>query len=303
VIPAGAPAVSDAVATPAGATTDLIVSVYLPEPTVQAQLQTGILVASLAGRDATQEPDPRDLKPVAARPMVSGVYVDMPQAAATVVALGDSITDGAMSTSQEVRGWPGRLALRLAKAGGKLRYGVSNQGIGGNRLLLDGIGANALARFDRDVVSQPGSTHVIVLEGINDIGIGKGSFHDFQFVDGKFSSTGLPVSAAELIAAYQQLIARAHAAGLKVIGGTLLPFKGSFYYTEERERVRQDVNSWIRSGGHFDAVIDFELAVRDKADPGRMASAYDSGDNLHPSDAGYAAMADAIDLRLLAGAL
>ena len=215
---------------------------------------------------------------------------------------GDSITDAAMSTSQEVRGWPGQLALRLAKAGGKVRYGVSNQGIGGNRLLLDGIGASALARFDRDVASQPGASHVIVLEGINDIGIGKGSFNDFHFENGKFSSTGLPVSAAELIAAYQQLIVRAHAAGLKIIGGTLLPFKGSFYYSEERERVRQDVNTWIRVSGHFDAVIDFERAIRDNTDPGRMAPAYDSGDALHPSDAGYAAMADAIDLKLFAGA-
>ena len=110
------------------------------------------------------------------------------------------------------------------------------------------------------------------------------------------------LSPAELIAAYQQLIVRAHAAGLKIIGGTLLPFKGSFYYSEERERVRQDVNAWIRGSGHFDAVIDFERAVRDETDPGRLAAAYDSGDNLHPSDAGYAAMADAIDLELFAGA-
>lgn len=302
VIPAGAPATSDAIATPFGAATDLVVSIYLPEPTVQAQGQSGILVASIAGRDATQEASPADLKPVAARPMVGAIYIDAPGASATVVAFGDSITDGAMSTSHEVRGWPGKLALRLAKAGGKMQYGVSNQGIGGNRLLLDGIGANALARFDRDVVSQPGATHVIVLEGINDIGIGKGSFKDFRFEDGRFISTGAPVSSAELIAAYQQLIVRAHAAGLAIIGGTLLPFKGSFYYSEERERVRQDVNAWIRAPGHFDAVIDFELAIRDKADPGMMAAAYDSGDHLHPGDAGYAAMADAIDLKLLAGA-
>jgi lysophospholipase L1-like esterase len=110
------------------------------------------------------------------------------------------------------------------------------------------------------------------------------------------------MSAAELIAAYQQLIVRAHAADLKIIGGTLLPFKGSFYNSEERERVRQDVNIWIRGSGAFDAVIDFERAVGDKADPGRMAAAYDSGDHLHPSDAGYAAMADAIDVKLFAGA-
>jgi lysophospholipase L1-like esterase len=298
VIPAGAPALSDPIANSFGSAADLIVSVYLPEPAVQAQSQSGILVASLGGRDATLEDSPPDLRPVAARPMVSGIYVDAPRSSATVVTLGDSITDAAMSKSQEVRGWPGRLALRLAQAAGKSRYGVSNQGIGGNRLLQQGIGANALARFDRDVTSQPGASYVIVLEGINDIGLGNGSYNDFHFEDGKFFSTGRPVSAAELIAAFQQLIARAHAAGLKIFGGTILPFKGSYYYTEERERVRQDVNAWIRGSGLFDAVIDFELAVRDKTDPGRMAAAYDSGDQLHPNDAGYAAMADAIDLKL-----
>ncbi len=303
VIPAGAPVLSDPLEISFGSATDLIVSVYLPEPVQQAQGQNGILVANLAGRDATQDPSPADFKLVSARPLVSAIYVDAPPRSATIVAFGDSITDGATSTSQEVRGWPGQLALRLAQAAGKVKYGVSNQGIGGNRLLQDGIGVSALARFDRDVASQPAASYVIVLEGINDIGIGKGTFNDFRFEDGKFSSTGLPVTAAELIAAHQQLIARAHALGLKIIGGTLLPFKGSFYYSEERERVRLEVNSWIRSSGSYDAVIDFDQAVRDKADPGRMATAYDSGDNLHPGDAGYVAMANAIDLKLFSGAL
>jgi len=303
VIPAGAPVVSDPIATSFGAVADLVVSIYLPEPAQQAQSQSGILVASVEGRDATQENSPSDLKLVAARPLVSAIYVDAPQRSGTIVTLGDSITDAAMSTSNEVRGWPGQLALKLAKAAGKVQYGVSNQGIGGNRLLQDGIGANALARFDRDVASQPGASYVIVLEGINDIGIGKGTFSDFRFEDGKFSSTGPAVSAAEMIAAYQQLIARAHALGLKIIGGTLLPFKGSFYFSEERERVRLAANDWIRSGGSFDAVIDFEKTVRDEADPGRLAAAFDSGDKLHPSDAGYAAMGNGIDLRLFSGAL
>lgn len=302
VVPAGAPAVSDPTQIAFGSAADLIVSINLAEPTVQAQSQSGILVGSVVGRDATQESSPPDLKPVAARPLVSAVYVDAPQPSATIVTLGDSITDAAASTSQEVRGWPGQLALRLASVAGRVRYGVSNQGIGGNRLLQDGIGASALARFDRDVASQPNAAYVIVLEGINDIGIGKGSFKDFHFEDGKFSSTGLPVTAAELIAAYQQLIVRAHASGLKIIGGTLLPFKGSFYYSDAREQVRQDVNNWIRGSRSFDAVIDFDRAVQDRTDPGRLAAAYDSGDNLHPSDAGYHAMGDAIDLKLFAGA-
>ena len=303
VIPAGAPVVSDPIETSFGNAADLVVSVYLPEPAPQAQSQSGILVGSVEGRDATQETSSSDFKPVAARPLLSAIYVDAPQRSATIVTFGDSITDAAMSTSQEVRGWPGQLALRLAKATGKVHYGVSNQGIGGNRLLQDGIGANALARFDRDVASQPGASYVIVLEGINDIGIGKGTFNDFRFEDGKFISTGRAVSSAELIAAYQQLIARAHALGLKIIGGTLLPFKGSFYYSEEREHVRLELNNWIRSSGSFDAVIDFDKAVSDKADPGKMAEAYDSGDKLHPGDAGYAAMGNAIDVKLFSGAL
>lgn len=297
VIPAGAPALSDPIELPERTGTDLIVSVYLPQPAVQSQGQNGMLVGSIGARDATLESDPRDIKPLAARPLVSAVYTDSRQPSATVVTFGDSITDAAGSTSAQVRGWPGQLAVRMAKAGGRVRYGVSNQGIGGNRLLLDGIGANALARFDRDVASQPGASHVVVLLGINDIGIGKGSFDDFRFENGRFSSSAPPVNSAELIAAYQQLALRAHAAGLKIIGGTLLPFKGSFYYSEERERVRREVNDWIRSGGGFDAVIDFDQAVRNPADPGSLAAAYDSGDHLHPSDAGYVAMANAIDLR------
>jgi len=281
----------------------LIVSLYLPESTQQAQGQNGVLVESVEGRDATLETESTDMKPVAARPLLSAVYIDGPQRSRTVVTLGDSITDAATSTSQEVRGWPGQLALRLAKAGGKVQYGVSNQGIGGNRLLQDGIGVSALGRFDRDVASQPNVSYVIVLEGINDIGLGSSSFEDFKFENGKLSASGKAVISAELIAAYQQLIARAHALGVKMIGGTLLPFKGSFYFSAERERVRLEVNSWIRNSHAFDAVIDFDQAVRDKADPGRIAEAYDSGDKLHPSDAGYAAMANAIDLRLFSGAL
>jgi lysophospholipase L1-like esterase len=302
-IPAGAPALSDPVETPIDSGMDLVVSLYLPEPTQMAQSQSGILVRTVAMRDATQEANPLDMKPVAARPLVSAIYVDAPPRSATIVALGDSITDAANSTSAEVRGWPGQLALRLAKARGKTQYSVSNQGIGGNRLLLDGIGVSALARFDRDVSSQPNSSYVIVLEGINDIGIGAGTFKDFKIEDGKFVSTGRAVTAEQLITAYQQLIARAHSRGLEIIGGTLLPFKGSFYFSAEREQVRAAVNHWIRTSRAFDAVIDFERAVADKTDPGRMAQPYDSGDQLHPSDAGYAAMANAIDLALFSGAL
>ena len=303
VVPIGAPAVSDPIEVSAESQGDLLVSVYIPEAAQLAQGQTGLLVESVEGRDATLEDSPSDAKPMAARPLVSAIYAEAPMQWKTIVTLGDSITDGAQSTSPEVRGWPGQLALRLAGAKGKVQYGVSNQGIGGNRLLQNGIGLNALARFDRDVASQPNVSYVIVLEGINDIGLGAGTFGDFNFTSGKFSSSGRPVSAQELIGAYEQLIARAHAAGLKIIGGTILPFRGSFYFSDAREQVRLEVNQWIRQSNKFDAVVDFEQAVRDTKDPSSLAEAYDSGDKLHPSDVGYAALANAIDLKLFSGAL
>jgi lysophospholipase L1-like esterase len=172
---------------------------------------------------------------------------------------------------------------------GKHKMGVLDVGIAGNRVLHDIIGPNALARFDRDVLVQTGVTHVIVLEGINDIG---------------FSGIGFPdqaVSADEIIAGHKQLIERAHARGLKIFGGTLTPFEGTIfpgYFTPEGEAKRQAVNAWIRTSGEYDAVIDFDAAIRDPMHPSRMLPLYDSGDHLHPGDAGYEAMADAIDLKL-----
>lgn len=303
VVPVGAPALSDPMEVSAESQGDLLVSIYISEAAQLAQGQTGLLVESVEGRDATQEYSPSDAKPTAARPLVSAIYAEVPPRSKTIVTLGDSITDGAQSTSPEVRGWPGQLALRLARAKGKVQYGVSNQGIGGNRLLQNGIGLNALARFDRDVASQPNVSYVIVLEGINDIGLGAGTFNDFDFSSGKFSSSGRPVSTQELIGAYEQLIARAHAAGLKIIGGTILPFRGSFYFSDAREQIRVEVNQWIRQSNNFDAVIDFEKAVRDEKDPSSLAEAYDSGDKLHPNDRGYAALGNAIDLKIFSGAL
>jgi lysophospholipase L1-like esterase len=292
-IPAGAPVLSDPVdlAVPRGAV--LVVSVYLPESAEQAQGANGLLAALVKGRDATQEAAPADAAAVSARPLVAGIDVLVRANVHTIVTLGDSITDGAVSKSTEVRGWPGRLAERLAASRGPVRYAVSNQGIGGNRLLHDGLGTTALGRFDRDVLSVPGVTHLIVLEGINDIGMSNSNF---------FGTANPAVTAEELIGAYRQLIARAHEHGIRVYGGTLLPFAGAMYASAEKEAIRQAVNHWIRSAGAFDAVIDFEAAVRDAADPTRIAPAFDPGDHLHPNDAGYRAMGDAVDLRLFAGA-
>jgi lysophospholipase L1-like esterase len=160
---------------------------------------------------------------------------------------------------------------------------VMNAGIAGNRVLLDNAGPNALARFERDVLSQTGVTHVIVMEGINDIGQGR--------------ANPLP-SAADLIGAHRQLILRAHARGLKIYGATLTPFEGAGYFTPEGEAKRAALNEWIRTGKEYDGVIDFDAAVRDPKQPTKFLSQYQSGDNLHPSDAGYQAMADAVDLSL-----
>jgi lysophospholipase L1-like esterase len=188
-----------------------------------------------------------------------------------------------------VRGWPGHLARRLDGRGGLTRFSVANAGIGGNRLLNDSIGLNALGRFDRDVLSLPNVSHLIVLEGINDIG-----FSNLPDI----AAPGPAIDAKALIAAYRQIISRAHLHGIRVIGGTLLPFEGAMYYSKAGEQTREAVNEWIRSSQLFDAVADFDRALRDPADPEKLAAGYDSGDHLHPSDAGYQAMAGAIPMKV-----
>ncbi|MDF0487316.1 SGNH/GDSL hydrolase family protein [Sphingomonas sp. H39-1-10] len=212
------------------------------------------------------------------------IEVDRRGTGRVLVALGDSVTEGARAAPQSFTGWPEMLAARLAALPRHRDWSVVNAGIHGNRLLRDGAGPNALARFDRDVLAVAGVTDVLLLEGINDIGWG----------NAKPASDG-PVRAEDVIAAYRQIIARAHAAGLRVIGATLPPFRGSIYHTPAGEAVRQAVNQWVRGAGAFDAVVDFDRAMADPADPSRLDPAKDSGDHLHPSDAGYAAMAAAID--------
>ncbi|WP_140851212.1 SGNH/GDSL hydrolase family protein [Sphingomonas glacialis] len=219
--------------------------------------------------------------------LAAAVEVDSGTRGRVIVTFGDSITEGARATPQSFTGWPELFAARLTTLPGNRDWSVVNAGIHGNRLLRDGAGPNALARFDRDVLAVAGATDVIVLEGINDIGWG----------NAKPTSNG-PVTAEDVIAAYRQLIDRGHAAGLRVTGATLLPFRGSIYFTPAGEQVRQAVNRWIRTSHAFDAVIDFERAMADARDPSQLAPGKDSGDHLHPSDAGYAAMAASIDPRL-----
>jgi lysophospholipase L1-like esterase len=205
-----------------------------------------------------------------------------------VVAFGDSITEGAGATPGMNLSWPQQLALRLAKNRLGKNWTVINAGISGNRLLYDGAGQRGLDRFDRDALNMPGLKAVILLEGINDIGAG-------STID---SDTG-PRSADDIIGAYKQLIARAHARGVKIYGGTLIPYSGAVYFTAQGEAVRQAVNDWIRSSGAFDGVVDFDRVMRDPSALAQFIGAFQSGDNLHPNDAGYAAMADAIDLKML----
>ncbi|HET7755477.1 MAG TPA: SGNH/GDSL hydrolase family protein [Anaeromyxobacteraceae bacterium] len=201
-----------------------------------------------------------------------------------IVCLGDSLTAGVGSTPDAHHTWPDFLAARLvAERGSGNTFAVVNQGYSGNRLLRDGCGESALARFDRDVLAQAGVTDVIVFEGINDLaGAAFGERED--------------ASPQEIVSAYRQMIRRAHDAGLRIHGATLTPFGGSAAYTPDGEAARAEVNAFVRSGGEFDGVFDFDAAVRDDAAPTRLSPRYDSGDHIHLTDAGYEALANAVDL-------
>jgi lysophospholipase L1-like esterase len=214
--------------------------------------------------------------------LLARVEVMAPANTMALVAFGDSITDGARATADTNSRWPDVLARRLSARRGA-GVAVLNAGISGNRVLGDGAGVSALARFDKDVLLQTGVTHVIVMEGINDIGIARANASP---------------SAEDLIAGHKQLIERAHARGLRIYGATLTPFEGAAYYTAEGEAKRQALNEWIRTSKAYDGVIDFDRVTRDPNAPTKFLPAYDSGDHLHPGDAGYKAMGEAVDLAL-----
>ena len=291
LVPAGAEYISDPVNFSAAPDSSLAITFHLAQPPAQETSHPGARATSyLLHGDHVSDAD----LPGAAKFdhwfELSGVDVEAPANARAVVALGDSITDGHGATTNGNDRWTDDLARRLLAAHQGLS--VLNQGIGGNRLLLDGLGPNALARFDRDVLAQPGIHYVIILEGINDIGT--------YGLAGESPKSAHEEEVARILGAYQQIVTRAHAHGIRVFGATITPFVGSDYYHPGPlgEADREAINAWIR--GHFDAVIDFDKTVRDPADPHRLLPAYDSGDHLHPSPAGYRAMADAVRLSLFA---
>jgi len=296
IIPPGAPAVSDPVELQAAPLSDVAVSLWLPAATDLGTVHaTGLQTAYVSGSgDFTASADFPIVDRFESRFFLTGIMVEPAAPAPVVVAFGDSITDGSRSSANANMRWPDVLARRLREAG--LAVAVLNQGIAGNRVLSDGAGVSALARFERDVLSQPGVTHVVILIGINDIG----------FPGTAIEPNGPVRSADEIIAGYKQMIERAHLYGIKVIGSPLTPFKNAFagmpnqgYFTDEKEAKRRAVNEWIRTSGAFDGVVDFDRVITDPAHEGAIAPAFDSGDHLHPNDAGYQAMGDAIDLKLL----
>lgn len=291
-IPANAIAYSDPVPVTVAPLTDLAVDLYLPGTTnspAPLTMHGGAFQTNYIGETGNHAGVPKlpTVATVRSWFLLARVDVDAPDAAGVVVAFGDSITDGAASTPDTNTRWPDVLASRLLSPSDVRRIGVLNAGIGGNRVLSEGAygaGLNALARFEIDVLSQPGVTHVIVLEGINDIGNAR--------------QNPMP-TAEDLIAGHKQLVERAHARGVTMLGGTLPPFWGAGYYTDAGEAKRQALNEWIRAGKAYDAVVDFDKATRDPADPKKLLAAYDSCDHLHPNSAGYTAMGEAIDLSLL----
>ena len=297
-IPAGAEVSSDPVALTIGAEQNLAVSLFVPGnsgPTTWHALGVQTNYVSTPGNHAADQAGGAFTTQVSSWFWLDGVDVVAPAQDRAVVTLGDSITDGFASTVNANDRWPDFLARRLLAMPATHRVSVLDEGISGNRVLHNApcCGVSALARLHRDVLAQDGVRWVILLEGINDIG--------FSGLTGPETAPHTNVSAAQIIAGYQQIIAEVHAKGLKIYGATLTPFKGTIfpgYYTPAGEAKRQAVNHWIHTSSAFDAVIDFDKAIRDPADPLRILPGYDSGDHLHPNDAGYAAMADAIDLAL-----
>jgi len=304
-IPAGAPVLSDPVAFPVTSGAEVSISLFFPKRIATPTLHVLALKHSVVSQhgDHTRAEKIEAGAESESSILVSAVLVPAQPSQRLVVAFGDSVTDGDRSTVDADRTWPSDLVRRLGTKRPGSKVAVVNEGIVGNRLLNDCFmasvgcfGVSALARFDRDALALPGVTHIVLLEGLNDIGFPGAKLGGSYLADPADVRTP-----EELIASYRQLIARAHAHGAKVIGATISPFEGVTvpgYYSESKEIVRQAVNKWIRTSGSFDGVIDFDAVLRDPDHPSRLLPRFASKDHLHPNDAGYQAMADAISLAL-----
>ena len=294
-VPPGTEYVSDALDYPVAPLSDLAVTFHIDEPPATQTGHPGSRATSyFAHGDSVAASDLPDAKHVDHWYQVSGIDVLTPSGAATIVALGDSITDGHGAITNGNDRWTDVLAQRLQASPNTRNIGVSNQGIGGNHLLTDGLGPNALARFDRDVLAPAGVRWMILFEGVNDLG--------GPARGGEVTPSEHAALVRRILSAYQQIILRAHAHGLRVFGATITPYAGADYYHPGplNEVDRQAVNTWIRAAGHFDAVVDFDNVVRDPQHPDRLLPAFDCGDHLHPSPAGYRAMGEAVQLSLFA---
>lgn len=291
-IPAGADYLSDPVDMTIAPGADLAISLHLPSPPDRQTGHPGARAHShFAHGQQVMAETLSNAKTSTRWYVIGGVEVDAPGARALVI-LGDSITDGYGVQPNTNARWPDRLAVRLRGNPATRDMAVLNAGIGGNRLRLDGSGPNALARFEREVLTPPGVTHLLVIEGINDLGT--------LTRDAPATPEQHAALVREMIGVLQQIVSRARAHGIKMIGGTIMPDGASGYYHPDaaNEADRAAVNAWIRAPGNFDAVIDFDAAMRDPANPSRLRADLDSGDGLHPSVAGYQAMADAVPLGL-----
>ncbi|AKH41400.1 lysophospholipase L1-like esterase [Altererythrobacter atlanticus] len=283
----GAKAVSDPVELALPALAEVAISIHLPHTTTANTVDPLALMPTYVvdgDRAAAERMD--DAQITGSYFWLKGLSVPARQDAATIVALGDSITEGYATTAGAHASWPALLAERLQKDPELSGWGVVNAGISGNRVLRTGAGDAAIARFGDDVIGRPGVKWVIILEGINDI--------NMSIMPGMAESQA--TTAEEIIAGLDQLVARAHLHGIKVAGGTILPTRGLPFYSAEGEAMRRTVNDWIRNSGRFDAVIDFDAATRDRDDPLRLLPEIDPGDHVHPNDRGNMLMANAIDL-------
>ena len=288
-IPPGALAVSDGFSMTLKPFADVAVSIFLPAQKISQITSHGYADQTnyMADGNMVGKSSLTGAKEFTHWDFLKGIDVRVSAGDASIVTFGDSITDGALSTRNANARWPDVLAKRLHDHKKTAGMGILNQGIGGNRILHDGTGPSALARFDRDVIAQPGVKYVIVLESINDIGA---AFNPKTPHD--------PVTADDLIQGFKQMAERAHTHGIRIIGATLTPYLGAGYSSPDGEAARVAINTWIRTSNMLDGVIDFDKMTQDPANPTMFLPAYDSGDHLHPKDAGYKAMGEGIDLKL-----